>query len=55
MYRPLSVFTIASILFIVAPGEASGGIIRKAGVKLAFTSAGQSYDLTYLPGNETDR
>ena len=56
MNKPIVIATIAAILLLIAaPAGADAGIIRKSGAKLAFTSAGQDYELTFAPDNETER
>jgi hypothetical protein len=56
MIKALYLSVTASIVLLLAsPAAADAGVIRKTGAKIAVTSAGQSYELTYVPENETDR
>jgi hypothetical protein len=56
MKQTLHLAVLVSLVLLLAfPGTAGAGLIRKAGAKIAFSSAGQSYELTYVPENETER
>jgi hypothetical protein len=42
-------------LTAILPAPANAGLIRSGGVKLALSTAGQSYEIFAVPGMETDR
>jgi opacity protein-like surface antigen len=50
----LSLF-IVHLLLIAAVTTADAGIIKRAGVKAALSTAGESYELVAVPGLQTDR
>jgi hypothetical protein len=53
-----TVFIAATALvatFLTTPETAGAGVLRMAGAKIAVTSAGQSYDITAIANEETDR
>ncbi len=56
MKSPVIGGLIIILVFLLAiPQTGDAGIIKRKGVKAAVTSADQSYELTYLPGLETQR
>jgi len=56
MKKTLFPAAIALVALLAAsPETAAAGLLRKAGAKIAFSSAGQAYELAPVPEAETDR